>query len=180
MHSTTCGALRSELEETRQRFYALAAELSADDWRRPTSNPAWNVGEMMFHITVAARFLPGDVWLIRRLGRVMLPPAWVFHRLNELVTRRMGRRYTHMTISQAYDEAHAAALRALETIRESDWAKSAVYPGWDPLLSGRVTLADLFHYVARHFDHHAAEIRAAIAPRAVSAAPPTSQHSAPG
>jgi len=151
--------LRAELEATRQAFYDLAESLSPEDWTKPTPNPAWNVGEMMFHITVAARFLPADVGLIRRFGLVIYPPGFMFHRFNEFYPRRGARRNSLETIKQAYDTAHARTLHALDSIRDDEWGKGARYPGWDPMLSGTVTIEQLFHYVKQHYDAHAAEIR---------------------
>lgn len=155
-------ALRAELEATRQAFYALADSLSREDWTKPTPNPAWNVGEMMFHITTAPNFLPGDVWLIQHLRFVLYPPAFLFHRFNEWYTRRGARQYTLATIKQAYDKAHARTLQALDSIGDDDWQESAHYPNWDPMLSGTVTIEQLFHYVTRHFEAHAAEIRQSV------------------
>ena len=159
MSSNKREALRAELEATRQAFYELADSLSSEDWSKPTPNPAWNVGVMMFHITVAARFLPQDLRMIRYLGFTIYPPALVFHRLNEWYTRRGARQYTLATIKQAYDSAHSRAIRALDRVHDDEWDKGAQYPGWDPMLSGFVTIEQLFHYIKQHFDAHAAEIR---------------------
>ena len=162
MSSDKRESLRVELETTRQGFYALADSLSPEDWTKPTPNPAWNVGEMMFHITVAPRFLSEDLRMIRYLGRTLYPPGFIFHRFNKWYTRHGARQYTLATIKQAYDKAHARTLQALDSVGDDEWHKSARYPGWDPMLSGTVTIEQLFHYVSRHFEAHAAEIRQSI------------------
>jgi len=154
--------LREEIEATRLAFHALADELRPEDWHKPTSNPKWDVGTMMFHMTVATNYLPADVAMIRRLNVVIYPPAFIFHAFNEFVTRNGARRYSLDTIKVAYDKAHKQTIKALDSVKDDEWSKSAVFPGYDPMLKGRVTIKDLFHYVSRHFELHAAEIREAI------------------
>jgi hypothetical protein len=43
--------LTAELEATRQTFQALVATLTPADWTRPSANPAWSIGELLWHIT---------------------------------------------------------------------------------------------------------------------------------
>lgn len=157
--------IRRELEETRRAYYALMAEISPEDWHKPAHNPAWDVGEMLYHITVAPRLMTADLGMIRRFQRLLLPPAFIFHRLNEWNTKRGARRNTLETIHEAYDEAHRRVLAALQTIRDDEWQKGAVYPGWDPMLDGFVTIEMLFRYVKRHYDAHAVEVRDALSLR---------------
>jgi len=155
-------ALRAELEATRAAYHALVRSITPEDWEKPTSNPAWYVGELLYHLSMAPRFTPEDIAVIRRLGRVPLPPERLFHRFNEWSTRRGARRAGLAGLGAAYDRAHARLLRVLDRIRPDEWQKGAEYPGWDPMLSGFVTIEDLFHYTTRHFHAHAAEIRAAL------------------
>ena len=150
------------LEDTRRRFYELAESLRDEDWHRPTSNPKWDVGTTMFHITMALRFLGEDIFIIRHMPWLPRPPAALFHRFNEWYTSRMAKKYTRHTITRAYDEAHERALRVLDTIQPHEWEKGADYPGWDPALKGFVSIADLFQYPVHHFNDHAEEIRRAI------------------
>ena len=154
--------LRQELEETRSAYHALVAELSPEDWTKPTSNPAWNVGDIMYHIAVVPRLQSLDLWMLRNLGHVLMPPAFLFHDLNKWYTRRGAKRHTLATIGQAYDDAHGQVLEKLNQIRDDEWHKGATYPGWDPLLAGHVTIETLFHYITLHFHAHAAEIRQAL------------------
>lgn len=159
--------IRAELEATRLAYHALLSEVPETDWPQPSSNPAWTIGEVLAHLILAPRMLFSDVVLIRRLGWLPLPPAFIFHRLNEYVTRRMARNATRQSLAAQYEAAHVRTLQALDSIHDADWMRSAQYPDWDPLLSGRVTLETLFHYPARHFEAHAAEIRTCLGRRDV-------------
>ena len=154
--------LRAELEETRLAFYALAEELKPDDWHKPTSHPKWDVSIMMFHLAAATNYLPADVAMIRRLNVVIYPPAFIFHAFNNFVTENGARRYKLDTITHAYDKAHKQILKALDSVKDNEWQRGATFPGYDPMMRGYMTITDVFHYVKRHFDVHAAEIREAI------------------
>lgn len=154
--------IRAELEATRAAFHQLIASLTDADWHRPSGNPTWTIGEVAYHITLAPRMLPADVRLIRKGWRVPHPPAFLFNRLNVLVTRLGARRLTRQAVKEAYDDAHAVALGALGTIGEDEWSKGLDYPGWDPQLSGHVTLERLFRYLSVHIEGHAQQIRAGL------------------
>lgn len=156
-------ALAQELEATRLAFHQLLQSIPANRFAAPTLNPAWNVGQMLFHMSVALKFLPADVALIRRSGRLpRYVPAFLFHWLNKQYTRWGGRRPTHAYLATQYDKAHALTLTALRRVAADEWQNGADYPGWDPMLSGFVTLETLFHYPARHFQAHAAEVQKAV------------------
>lgn len=155
-------AIRLELEATKDRFHELLDSLSAEDLAKPSSNPAWTIAQVVYHMSVAPRFLPSDVALIRRSGRMPKPPAFLFHTLNVWLARWGARKATHRSLGDQYDKAHARTTEALATIREDEWQLGADYPGWDPMLAGYVTLEDLFHYPTRHFEAHAKEINQAL------------------
>lgn len=160
--SSTKQQVRKELEETRAAFHALLARISPEQYKLPTRNPAWNVGDTLFHMSLAVRFMPADIRLIRRQKGFPRPPAIVFNKINEWYTKYGGRKATPDYLAAQYDAAHADLMTALDTIGAEEWALGAEYPGWDPQLSGFVTIERLFHYVADHFAAHAAEILRAI------------------
>lgn len=68
-------------------------------------------------------------------------------------------RRSRRALGAEYDHATETILRTLARVDEADLRRSALYPGWDPLLAGEVTLARLFHYVRAYFETHAAQIR---------------------
>jgi hypothetical protein len=157
-------SIRQELEETRAQFHQLLQSIPAADFARPSANPAWTVAEILFHMSVALRFLPEDVQFIRRFGWLPKPPAFLFHRFNVWFTRRGARNAIHPHLAEQYDQAHARTLQALDTVGETEWTKGAEYPGWDPALSGHVTLEDLFHYPTHHFHAHRQDLESVLEP----------------
>lgn len=150
--------IRQELESTRQAYHALLDSLSEEDWKKPSGNPAWTVGQLMVHMTFAPRMLPADVNLIRNGGWMPKLPAFLFNWANVLMTRWTAHNQSPRSVGALYDAAHDRALALLETIQEDEWSLSREYPDWDPMLSGTVTLKRLFRYLADHFEVHAEQV----------------------
>ena len=160
--------IRQEIEETHQEFHALLASIPEEAFSLPSDNPAWNVGEVLYHLSIAPRFLERDVkmitgqsWFYRAL--IKLVPKTLFDWLNKVLTRYGARNISHQFLAQEYDKAHQSVLQVLQNVPDADFAKKLQYPDWDPLLTGEVTLSRLFHYIKIHFDSHASQIRQIVA-----------------
>jgi uncharacterized damage-inducible protein DinB len=167
VETTTRAELRREVEATRDAFHRLLAEVPDAALPEPSDNPAWTIREVLFHMSMAPRLMVSDValimhgpWLVRLLPRLI--PRAAFDWCNKVYTRHRGRRMSRRALGAEYDRATATILRTLARVDEADLSRSAVYPGWDPLLAGEVTLARLFHYVQAHFETHAAQIRSRL------------------
>ena len=159
--------LREEIIETRQRFHQLLARVPDEAFELPSTAPEWTIGEVLYHMSLAPRFLTTDIkvivrqsWLYRLVMRLV--PKWLFDGLMVRLTRFGARHLSRQFLTKAYDTAHALTLAALDTVPDEDFGKSMHYPDWDPLLSGQVTLERLFHYVSLHFDWHAAQVEGAL------------------
>lgn len=156
--------LRLELIDTRKNFYALLAEIPDTAFSKPSGNPAWTIGEVLFHMSLAPRFMATDLRIILtrpRLARMFAAfvPIALFDRVNDLYTRFGARNLNRRFLQEQYDKAHQRALKALDALQESDFQTSVLYPGYDPQLSGIVTVERLFRYIKLHFDSHAGQIR---------------------
>ena len=165
--SDTREALRAELEATRIAFHELLDRVPPALYDTPSDNPAWTVGQVLFHMSLAPRLLIQDVrlitkqsWLISMISKLL--PRALFDWLNKHYTRFGARHPSHDFFASAYNEAHAITLRALDAVTDVELGKGVVYPGWDPLLAGEVTVARLFHYVKIHFEAHAQQIEEQI------------------
>jgi hypothetical protein len=156
--------LRREIEETQVAFQQLLDSIPEAAFGLPSDNPAWTVGEVLYHMSVAPRFVGLDVKMIVRQnwvyrGVAVVVPRALFDWLNKKLTRFGARKLSREFLALEYDKAHQSALRALDAVSDPDFEKQLYYPDWDPLLSGEVTLERLFHYVKAHFDSHAGRIR---------------------
>lgn len=157
--------LAQEMESTRRDFHHLLDSVPESSYVHPSDNPAWTVGEVLFHMSLAPRFLTADLrlilgqtWIARVMG--VLVPKSLFDRLNEFFTKRWASRVmTREKLARAYDNAHDHALRALENLNEEDFDKSLQYPDYDELLTGVVTVERLYRYITIHFRVHAEQIR---------------------
>jgi len=155
--------IRAELEATRQAYHTLLNSLTEEDWKKPSGNPAWSVGQVMVHMTFAPRMLPADVGLIQRGGWMPKLPAFFFNWANVLMTRWTARNQSAQSVGALYDAAHDRVLTLLETIQADEWSLGKEYPDWDPMLSGKVTIERLFHYLSEHFEAHAEQVRQGLA-----------------
>ncbi|RPJ49331.1 MAG: hypothetical protein EHM21_07155 [Chloroflexi bacterium] len=156
--------LHQEIEATKIEFHTLLNSIPVNTYKLPSDNPAWTVAEVLYHMSIAPRFLGKDVKMIMRQNWLyrLIPiifPKRLFDRLNKELTRFGARNATPHFLAQQYDRAHAAALKALAEVGDEDFEKCFYYPTWDPLLSGEVSLERLFHYVKVHFDSHAEQLR---------------------
>jgi len=156
--------LHQEIEGTRTAFHQLLATIPDEALSRPSDNPAWTIGEVLYHMSLAPRLMVADVSMITgehksyQLVPKLIPQA-LFDWVNKVYTRSQGRNLSRSELADAYDQATAKILQTLASVQDEDFQKSAIYPGWDPLLSGEVTLVQLFHYVKAHFELHEQQIR---------------------
>ena len=155
--------IRAELEETRQAYYRLLDEVTEADWHLPSGNPAWTIGEMMYHITVATQNIPADIAIIRKAPWLPNPPVRLLHLFNPPLTRWGASKYNRGRLPEKFERDHASLLSLLETIQEDEWEKGRKYRAYDPpLLDGFVTIEDLFHYQKYHLEQHAKDIRSTL------------------
>jgi len=157
------GRLQQELQETRLAYLALLEELDDDDLALPSVNPAWNIGQVLYHITTAHQFLPQDVRIFRG-GRMVTPPDWLFNFINVWFTRLNSLRRDRHSLADLFDRRHKAVLKTLNGIEDDEWGLTAG-PGARKgfLAGGMATLADMFHYLTTHYHDHEAEIRESLA-----------------
>src|SRR5262245_49306393 len=85
--------LIQELEETRERYTQLVNSIPESRYTLPTANPDWNVGDMLYHITLGPPTLAFESWLIanaRGFFQFVLnyAPASLLERFNGLYARR--------------------------------------------------------------------------------------------
>lgn len=159
--------LRLEMIQTRQAFHALLAEVPDEAFSQPSDNPAWTIGQVLFHMSLAPRFMTTDLrmilsrpWTAKVFARLV--PISLFDSLNAFLTRRWSRNLDRTFLAEQYDRAHERAVKSLEALHESDFQKSLRYPGYDPLLSGVVTVERLYRYIRLHFEAHAGQIQEAL------------------
>ncbi len=89
--------LRHEIIETRLRFHQLLDTIPDRAFSWPSDNPAWTIGEVLYHMSLAPRLVIADVRMITgQTGLYRLIPRLVPKRLFDWVNARMTR-YGHAT-----------------------------------------------------------------------------------
>jgi hypothetical protein len=144
-------AIRTELAATRDAYHELLDSLSPEDWKKKSGNPAWSVGQLMWHIAWAGGFVPRGVADCKR-GKGMNPPQFVTDTLNMLITRWGARRATPQSVAEKYDAAHAAVLATLDEVKEDEWDKGAkVFGEFE-------TVESALRSPVSHFKEHEADV----------------------
>jgi len=158
--------LAQELETTRQNFHHLLDSIPEALYVHPSNNPAWTIGDVLYHITLGPPAIRFEIWIIRYA-------PWIFRALNVTTSRIFNwgnalfanrpKRITRQRLFKAYEAGHAGLMSSLRRVREEDWGKSVVYPAvFVSELAGVVTVERLFRYVTLHFDVHKKQINGAL------------------
>ena len=156
--------LAEELEAARLGFHQLVHSVPESAYSRPSGNPAWTIGDVLYHITLGPPALQFEIWMIRHLPGIypLVMNRFVttiFNRVNAMFTGRRKRISRRMLI-RAYDRGHAGVVASLNRMQDADFQRSVLYPAeFVSDLAGTVSIERLFHYVKGHFDVHEAEIR---------------------
>ena len=159
--------LAQDLETTRRDFHHLLESVPESLYHHPSDNPAWTVGDVLYHITLGPPALRFEIWMLRRargLYRLALndQTSIVFNRVNALLARSGGH-FTRRSLGRAYDKGHAGILSSLRRTREGDLQKSMVFPkAFVAELAGEVTVERLFRYAGEHFGIHSEQIRSVL------------------
>jgi hypothetical protein len=77
---------------------------------------------------------------------------------NELFIKTVARNLTLSTFAQEYEDNCTLVLEMLQELSVDDLATTLTVPVDDPLLSGQVTVEQLFHYVRNYFGFHCKQI----------------------
>ena len=151
---------------TREKFLALLDSIPESDYSLPTDNPAWTVGDVLYHITLGPHALSFEIWMIIharglfQFGMNIFPTKF-FNKVNASFARR-GNRINRQMLIKAYEAGHASVRSSLRRTREEQMKLSVVYPAdLEAMLAGEVTVERLFHYVKNHFEAHANQIKRA-------------------
>ncbi len=168
--SDTREALRADLATTHAAFHARLDALTDADLRRPSRNPGWTNGEVLWHMVFGFVILAALAPLVRfwgrlprryskRFARLLNSATGIFNRVNAWGARGGGRVYARRRIGPRFDRAYAAVLRLVDTADDDDWALGMHYPTrWDHLFHDYMTLEDICRYPIAHCIFHLDQI----------------------
>jgi len=156
--------LTREMENTLQNFHHLLDSVPETFYDHLSSNPAWTISDVLYHITLGPPALRFEIWMIlhaRGLFQLFLNDfiAGIFNRINAMFAQR-PKRITRQGLTKAYEAGHAGLVSSLNRLNEDNLRKSVIYPkSLVPEIAGEVSVEKLFHYVTEHFEIHANQIR---------------------
>jgi len=156
--------IAQELEATRQGFHHVLNSVPEAFYHHPSLNPAWTVGDVLYHITLGPPALRFEIWMIRHARRFFQLAmndltSSIFNRVN-VVFARHPKRITRQSLLKAYEAGHAGIMSSLKRTREDEFQKSIRYPeSFVTELAGEVTVERLFRYTKSHFEIHAGQIK---------------------
>jgi len=144
-------AIRAELVATRDAYHELLNSLSDEDWKKRSGNPAWTVGQLMWHIAWGNGFAPRGVADCKR-GRGLNPPQFITNTVNMLITRWGARRATPQSVAEKYDASHTAIVAALDEVKEDEWSRGA------KIFGEFETVESALRSPVEHFKEHEADV----------------------
>jgi hypothetical protein len=147
--------LRAELEATREAFLALLERTTPEAWSRPSRNPAWTVGALLWHIASGVGTTMPNA-RAAMAGRDMPVSQAEADRMNRAFVAKHAPAATPESVRALYEANHAETLRGLAELPEDAWTGTArLYGGtlW--------SVEECFRYVAGHFAEHAADVEPA-------------------
>lgn len=153
-----------ELESTRREYHHLVESVLQETYGYPSANPAWTIGDVLYHITLGPPAIRAEIWMIRHAGWLFSAllnngTAGIFNKGNALFARH-PKRITPQILIQSYEKGHSGLLTSLEGMQDADFDKSVRYPAsFVTELAGVVTVERLFRYTKLHFEIHASQIR---------------------
>ena len=74
--------LAAELESTRQEFHRLVESVPEEFYGHSSANPAWTIGDVLYHITLGPAAIRAEIWMIRHV-------SWLFSAFLNKTTSRI-------------------------------------------------------------------------------------------
>ncbi|GAA4862172.1 DinB family protein [Actinomycetospora straminea] len=159
-------AVHRDLERARSTFHELHARATPAALARRSNGTRWSNQQLLFHMLLGYLIIRALGNLVRIVGR--LPPgvgrAWArvldagtrpFDVVNYAGSWAGGSTLGPRGQTALFDRVIAALHRRLDRETDADLARGMHYPTrWDPYFTPYMTLADVYAYPTRHFDHH--------------------------
>jgi hypothetical protein len=156
----------AELDRVRRDFRLLLDGADAADLRRRSDGTRWTNRQLLFHmlfgyfIVVTLRPL---VWafahspprLSRTFARGLDSAARPFHVVNYLGSLGGGRLLGRAGMARLMDVVATRLQKSIRRAPEPALAAGMHFPvRWDPYFKDYMTVLDVYHYGAQHYDHH--------------------------
>jgi hypothetical protein len=158
-------AIADEMDDALARLHVLLADAGPADLRRRSDGTAWSNEQLLFHMVFGYLVVRTLLPLVRLMGRLPAPVGrgWAallnsatrpFHVVNYWGSVGGARVFDRARMGRLADRTIAALQRSLAREPEAALHRGMPFPsGWDPYF-GYLTLAEVYRYATRHFEHH--------------------------
>lgn len=159
-------AIAAELEAARVTLHELLALADTAALRRGSNGTRWTNEQLLFHMVfgflVVRRLLP----LVRLVSRLPAPVGRrfaavleagrrPFHVVNYVGSCGGALVFNHARVGRLCDRTIAGLRRSLERESEEGMRRGMPFPtSWDPYFTSYMTMADVYGYPTKHFEHH--------------------------
>ncbi|TVZ07526.1 DinB family protein [Trebonia kvetii] len=159
-------AIYEELRGARATFRRLVEDARPDDLARESSGTRWTNQQLLFHmlfgyllmrplLVLAGMFTRMPVSASRVFAKALDEMTGPFHWVNYLGSCLGARVFPPRRMAATLDRVTMALERRLRAETGARLHSGMHYPvRWDPFFKDFMTVADLYHYPAQHFDFH--------------------------
>lgn len=160
----------AELDAARARFHALLESATDADLRRRSNGTRWTNEELLFHIVFGYMVVRALLVVVRLFSvlpagaskayaRVLDAGTRPFDVVNYWGSRAAATYYDRRRMGAKLDRVIASLHRSLHATSDVALARGMHFPTrWDPYFRDYMTLAEVYRYPMRHFEHHEAQL----------------------
>jgi hypothetical protein len=159
-------AIAGEMDDALARLHALLAAADSASLRRRSDGTRWSNEQLLFHMLLGYLVVRTLLPLVRVVSRLPAPVGrgWAallnaatppFHVVNYWGSVAGARVFDHRRIGPLANRTIAALQRSLAREPEAALHRGMPFPpGWDPYFRSWMSLAEVYRYPTRHFEHH--------------------------
>jgi hypothetical protein len=153
------------MDDALARLHALLTAAGPTDLRRTSDGTRWTNEQLLYHMVFGYLVVRTLLPLVHLMGRLPAPVGrgWAallnattrpFHVINYWGSVAGARVFNHTRMGPLADRTIAALQRRLTRESEAALHRGMPFPsGWDPYF-GYLSLAEVYRYPTRHFEHH--------------------------
>jgi hypothetical protein len=147
-------------------FHELLDSATRAELRAPTSGTKWTNEQLLFHMLFGFLLVRTLLVVVKGFGRlpnavsgafaaVLNAGTRPFHVINYLCALPGGRIMRTRTMERLMDNTIHRLRAGLERESSRTLALAMHFPtGWDPYFNDIMTIADVYDYPTKHYDHH--------------------------
>jgi len=156
----------ASLERVAADFHNLLDAATSTELRAPTNGTRWTNEQLMFHMVFGFILVRPLVLLVKGFDRfpaavsaafaaVLNAGTRPFHVINYLCALPGGRVLDGRAMARLMDTAIRHLRAGVERESSRTLALAMNFPiGWDPYFKDVMTVADVYEYPTKHYDHH--------------------------